>query len=275
MQVRRKKTVNRADLAPRYPLSVELKYKAILFSIVNKVGAVAREEVNRHGPTILAAIEEEKSQRSDNILAQGWAALLRIMLNAIFDRTANTLNEGLDSVASLSASVNRASRTTWNKQIRAAYGVDILRGEPQLAGLLSAWEQENLDLIRSIPGSMVDRLRGKMMQAFTSGASMKDLALIVRETTGVGKSRSELIARDQIGRLNGQLAEARQTSAGIDEYIWRTSQDERVRPTHVVRNGKSYRWDAGGIKPGSEIRCRCNAEPIFPEVIGTDSGSDG
>lgn len=250
----------------RYPLSIELKYKAVLFSIVRTFQRVALDELNNYGPIILADIAQERNQRMDAPAARGWAASLIAFLTRIADRIANDLLKGLNIVDQLSAQVNSKNLSDWKKQVKAAYGVDILRGEPQLAGMLSAWEQENLALIKSIPEQIVNQMRGEMMRALTEGATMKDLARIVRERSGVGISRSELIARDQIGRLNGQLAEMRQKSAGIDEYIWRTSADERVRPTHRVRNGKKYKWSDKGIKPGSEIRCRCNAEPVFPEI---------
>jgi SPP1 gp7 family putative phage head morphogenesis protein len=172
-------------------------------------------------------------------------------------------------VASIGEAVSTTNRTEWRRQVRAAYGVDILRGEPWLRDLLSGWEQENLALIRSLPDRLVDQLRGEMSRALVSGTSLRQLTQIVQERTGAAESRAELIARDQIGKLNGQLAQRRQTDIGVEQYVWRTSQDERVRPTHRVRDGRTYRWDAGSIKPGQEIRCRCVADPVFPEELET------
>lgn len=234
----------------RYPLTLEMQYAAKLKAIVNELERAALNDLKIIGPMIMADIAAEKNQRVD-----AWYSVLTNFLLRIADKIAQRLLEGLDSVQPLSRQINAKNLSDWRKQVRAAYGVDILRGEPQLAGLLSAWEQENLALIKSIHERIIEQMRGEMVRAFTQGASMKDLAQIVRDRAGVGRSRSELIARDQIGRLNGQLAEMRQRSVGIDEYIWRTSQDERVRPTHRVRNGKKYKWSDPGIKPGSEIRC--------------------
>lgn len=253
----------------RYPLSVEMAYLAILRGIVREWGKVAMEEWDRNADRILSELRQSNSDEAIRTDTTGWAAVFFNMLLSIADRMAMTLFEGLNKISSISGQVNAVSKKEWNKQVRAAYGVDILRGEPKLADMLSAWEAENLALIKSLPENMTARLRGVMMKAFHEGAGLRDLTKLVRETTGAGEKRAELIARDQIGKLNGQLAEMRQTSIGVEEYIWRTSQDERVRPTHRVRNGKTYKWSDKGIRPGSEIRCRCNAEPIFPEEFGT------
>jgi SPP1 gp7 family putative phage head morphogenesis protein len=243
----------------RYPLTAELEYKAKLLAIVNDLERAALNDLKTIGPMIIADVAAERNQRVD-----AWYSTLASFLLGVADKIAKRLLDGLNTVQPIGRQINAKNLTDWRKQVRAAYGVDILRGEPQLAGMLQAWEQENLALIKSIPDRIIEQMRGEMVRAFTQGASMKDLAKIVQDRAGVGRSRAELIARDQIGRLNGQLAEMRQRSVGIDEYIWRTSQDERVRPTHRVRDGKTYKWSDPGIKPGSEIRCRCNSEPVFP-----------
>ena len=54
--------------------------------------------------------------------------------------------------------------------------------------------------------------------------------------------------------------------AGESEYFeWNTMGDERVRPTHEVRDGKIYNWDNAEIVPGEEPGCRCWATVYFPD----------
>jgi len=81
----------------------------------------------------------------------------------------------------------------------------------------------------------------------------------------VSRRRAKLIARDQIGKLNGRINASRLTSIGIDKFIWRTSKDERVRPDHRKREGKIYEFSnpPNGEIPGTPINCRCFAEPVI------------
>lgn len=237
----------------RYPLSVELGYKGLLRGIVAEYRRVALLELERDGPLILARAAIFRLDEAPQ--ATGWAAMVKNLLLRVANGISYVLEAGLNRIGLIAQQVDGVSKTEFRKQVRAAYGIDILRGEPQLADLLSAWTEENAALIKSIPDRLTEQLRSEFTTAFTNGTSLRDLTKIVRDKTGLADNRAELIARDQIGKLTGRLDRMRQESVGVQEYIWRTSQDERVRPTHRVRNDKKFRWDDPGIKPGQEIRC--------------------
>lgn len=259
--------------APRYPLGIEIQYVSILRTIPQAFRKAAMAEITKTLPRIFAEIKQYRGDSDLNAeirLDANWSLIFFTMIQLISDLVGLNLNRALDSVANISKQINATNNADWQRQIRSAYGVNILVSEPQLPDLLNVWERQNLDLIKSIPVQMVDRLRGEMLKGFTEGKGLRDMTRMVQEAADVGDRRAELIARDQVGKLNGQLTEMRQRSIGVDGYVWRTSQDERVRPTHRVRNGKKYLWNDKGIKPGSEIRCRCIAEPVFPEEFGTD-----
>jgi SPP1 gp7 family putative phage head morphogenesis protein len=69
---------------------------------------------------------------------------------------------------------------------------------------------------------------------------VKELADEVQDRYGVSESRAQLIARDQIGKLYGNVHEARQRDLGLKAYFWRTAQDERVREEHAAREGERF-----------------------------------
>jgi SPP1 gp7 family putative phage head morphogenesis protein len=80
-------------------------------------------------------------------------------------------------------------------------------------------------------------------------------------------NRAKLIARDQTAKLNSDLNRFRQDQAGVDKYVWRTSQDERVRARHRGLEGKVYEWGEptgaeDGLPPGQPIQCRCVAQGV-------------
>ena len=49
---------------------------------------------------------------------------------------------------------------------------------------------------------------------------------------------------------------------GQGYYIWRTVEDEKVRPAHAANNGKIFSWNDPPPTghPGEEYGCRCRAE---------------
>lgn len=73
--------------------------------------------------------------------------------------------------------------------------------------------------------------------------------------------------------------------ADTKRYVWRAQRDERVRPSHRVRDGRIFSWsnppDTG--HPGEDYNCRCEAIPyvegqtefaFFDLVTDTDSTVD-
>jgi SPP1 gp7 family putative phage head morphogenesis protein len=282
--------------ASRYPFSLEIKYARILIKLVKETKTVALADIQRFSPDIIKQADITYLRTDAASGAFGWAALLNDLIERIALGVASAILAATSKIAEVSGSVNEAHKKDFRRQAREAYGpnalpgnssnnlpnrisnnsggirgenplaVNILNNEPTLPALLSAWEQQNLALIKSIPANIVEQLRSEFTRAFVNGTNMRDLSQIVMDRTDVGTSRAKLIARDQIGKLNGQLSAMRQKAAGIDSYVWQTMGDERVRPTHRVRNGKTYKWSDPGIKPGEEIRCRCLASPIFPSL---------
>ena len=63
----------------------------------------------------------------------------------------------------------------------------------------------------------------------------------------------------------GLINERRQRALGIDQYIWRSRDDAKVRDAHAKHDDKLFDWDAPpeGGHPGQGYNCRCFAEPYL------------
>lgn len=163
---------------------------------------------------------------------------------------------------------NQFNKQQFHKMLKKAYGVDIFTAENGLSDKLKLFELQNINLIKSIPTQLHEKLRYKFVEAVQKGKRWETLVDEVQELGQVTRNRARLIARDQIGKLNGQLTQIRQEEIGVKQYIWRTSLDERVRKLHVHREGEIFDWanppDDG--HPGEPIRCRCYAEAVLPTL---------
>lgn len=147
-------------------------------------------------------------------------------------------------------------------------GVNVFRSEPFLKPLAEGWISENTSLIKSLPTRFHPELEGIIRRGVMNGASVKTIKDQIKERYGVTDYRAKLIAQDQTLKLNADLTRYRLQSVGVEQYIWRSVQDSRVRPEHADRNGESYSWKegAGGEHPGQPVRCRCRAEAIWDEA---------
>ncbi|MDP3278283.1 MAG: minor capsid protein [Deltaproteobacteria bacterium] len=105
------------------------------------------------------------------------------------------------------------------------------------------------------------------------GPSIVEVAKRVREQTSASKSKAELTARDQVLKLNSAITQDQHLAAGITEYEWSTSGDERVRDGHKKLDGKRFKYaeppvvDASGRRanPGEDYQCRCVAVPVLDD----------
>ena len=144
---------------------------------------------------------------------------------------------------------------------------------------------------------MLDTVARRIREGVKAGKSARQVtAMINADLPGISYRRARIIARDQTAKLNSALTQGRMADAGIETYIWSTSEDERVRgnptglypkalPSHYVMNGKVCRWDdptvwlengewvkragdAPYLHPGMDIMCRCVAIPNWDELEG-------
>lgn len=172
----------------------------------------------------------------------------------------------------ISSATATASREAWARQLKASLGVDLPTAEPELGPVMTAFRDENVALIRSLAADKVTRVRAILDDA-GAGTRVEEVAKSIRDMGDVTRSRAELIARDQVLKLNAEVTQKRHEAAGITEFVWSTSRDERVRPDHKALEGKRYRYDDPPVVdrrrgtrglPGIHFQCRCVAVPVIP-----------
>lgn len=180
---------------------------------------------------------------------------------------------GIDRNAKIVASsfVNNTSDTNKRRfysSIEEAVGVNlqqVIRNE-NLEDILIAKTRENVSLIKSIPEEYFKKIETIVFTGTTQNNSAGSMIKQIMETGKSTTKRAKLIARDQTSKLNSALNQQRQRNLGIEEYIWRTANDDRVRRSHASNNGKVFRWDTPPEStgyPGQDIQCRCVAQPII------------
>lgn len=190
---------------------------------------------------------------------------LRSFDRTIYDRVRVKLYEIVEEKAP--AAIDKAADNTSGhnaRETKRLLGIDPRR-DPGVAGPLEKFREDNVRLITSIADDQLARVKAVLDANF--GLRAEALAEKLQEQFGATESKAKLIARDQTLKLNGNLSQIRQTNAGIEEYIWTTSGDERVRDSHEANEGKRFRWDVPPVEtghPGQDYQCRCTPYPVIP-----------
>ncbi len=132
---------------------------------------------------------------------------------------------------------------------------------------------DQVTLIQSIPVQAAKRVHRLTLAALEDSRRAKEIAQEIQRSGHVTASRATLIARTEVARTASVLVQARCFHNGITHYIWRTAEDEDVRPGHQAMEGKVIPWafppavnENGRIMhhhAGCIWNCRCWPEPVI------------
>ena len=263
------------------PMAIERQYQ----TQIRKTLSLAADQIRMLIiPALPQLVADNKLFRGDSIrLDQGQP------VGDVISELYQSVNVGLDGVITnlereRLAQAIALETNGWNKQqihrvFRQALGVNLLQGEPWLAEMLQIFALNNANLISNVSTTFISQTQQIVNEGMIKGWRHE---VIAKKLLGTGKdeldkvsrftmakTRADLIGRDQVNKLNGQLSHLRQINTGIVAYFWRDSNDTRVRPSHSGFNGTRFLWSrgaAGGIHPGDEIQCRCWPEPDFSTI---------
>ena len=277
---RRRGTVGRSD----FPTLIERGYAArIRREIVEPLRAEYEKKLR---PLLDELVELE--ERGDSLRRDATEGELRNELAKLLSVMRSTAKARRSAASKISAhfanQTNAHARRALAKQISKRVEVPADRGDPALAKLLDDWQRDNADLIKTIDARFFPDVEELVRNHFEGGLRSKTLRKQVEGRFEVSRSIANRIARDQIGKLTGNLVAHRQQKVGITHYFWRTSRDERVvgnpsglypvgnskHGNHWIREGKRYSWKKGPADghPGHPIQCRCHAEPDLDSITG-------
>lgn len=176
--------------------------------------------------------------------------------------------------------VDESNKNIIETNIARSLGVDnaaIIKTE-SVKRVLDAFEQSTIQLIKSIPSTNLSKVSQAVIANYTGAQITGNVSLMERisDIGNITLRRGAFIARDQTASLNSMVNQQRNEDCGIRQYIWRTSEDERVvgDPTglypkasrahgnHYARDNKIFSWDKPPFDghPGIAINCRCTAK---------------
>ena len=238
----------------QFPISLEREYARELVKYVRKV----RDICKQHVPAMVDAAmwntihaddwtEEQTEEIDKDITAEEEAAIMAIIL-AMFNRV---------------KTFNRRQQENIFRSIFGSTPKEISKEDYEK--IRQIWANQNIELIHSINRRTLESIRYALSENIIRAVDRKilveELTESIMRMAEVNEKRAALIACDQVGKLNSQLAQLEQMNQGVDSYIWVTMGDSRVRPAHREREGKRFYWDSppSGGHPGWAIRSRCTS----------------
>lgn len=264
---------------PKIPASAEREYVRMARSYMSILKSELEEQLPRLKEIYKKKRDEEikANRRNDSAtdLQIALADIFNKIRNGIIARVAGFgLRRRLENLANLN---RKLTIKEWKKAIKATLGIDIQEdyylGDFYIEKLIE-WIDYNVSLISTIPEDTLEKMKDIVYDGFTKGKPTIQITKEIQRAYGISLRHAKLIARDQTAKLNGQIQREQQLDAGIKEYIWSTSGDERVRKSHRELNGKKFSWDDPPLNsdgrrchPGEDYQCRCIGRPVFNRNI--------
>jgi SPP1 gp7 family putative phage head morphogenesis protein len=256
----------------QYPQQAEREFQRVTNAYIR----LLNELLKKYLPEIrdAARLEREGTRHDDT-------SDLVVKVKAVFDQMAGELERstsgfGLyDKITAMAKLTRKLSIKEWKRAVKATLGIDLLddyyTGE-LYRELMRKWVEDNVGLIKTIPQESLGRMREIVLEGYMNGETTTSIVKKIQKAYSTDRRHAQLLARDQIAKLNGQITQKQQEDAGVDEYIWSDSGDGRVRPGHKRLNGKRFRWNDPPVvdektgrrcHPGEDYECRCVALPVF------------
>ena len=276
-----------------YPKSIENRYKMKLKAYYKPLIDYVKKFLAENSEQILHG--DSSDIRVDAIPGNTYAKMVKNMeawLTAYFPEDPDENTKIYSGMKESAKELKEFEDREFEKQLEKSINVSIKEQSEWWPTMSENWANTNYKLIRSNASAFTDKINVIVERAVANGTTVRDLQEeIQKATTGLSDYKCRLLARDQIGKLQGQISQGQMEEIGLDMYIWSTSGDERVRDSHQEMEGLLCRWDdatvysedggkhwiprpsgAVDMHPGQDIQCRCVALAYFPEIESVSTG---
>jgi SPP1 gp7 family putative phage head morphogenesis protein len=218
------------------------------------------------------------AQQIGNIV-QGMApdgALTPEMSNRVIaklNRYAEILEPWADSVVKrMIGDVARRDAVAWEKHGKAIG--QALRKEINSAPTGAAMQEilrQQVAEITSLPRRAAERLFQLTTESMVTSTRAREIQEQILATPHVSLSTAKMLSRTGVSTTATAITQARAEYIGSPGYIWRTSKDGAVRPSHRAMEGEFVPWnkpptlDHYTAHCGQFANCRCFPEPVIPD----------
>lgn len=257
------------------PIEAENKYRNYLFDLVDKIFLLIKDEIFNNSKFIESYKKYIKLDDFNNDFEKA--------IKVIQTKISIELSKFLKQLVKTANFTKKITQKNVEKSLKKIIKVPETLNSKVIKDELRMWVSQNVRLIKTIPEKMLAQVEDLVYKAARTEVSYKQLSKELQEFFSISKKRADIIARDQINKLNGNLIRAEHLELGIKEYIWSTAKDGRVRESHRVLDGKICSWNDNSIYknneegkilkrssikgtisyPSEEVLCRCDARAVF------------
>lgn len=187
-------------------------------------------------------------------------------------------NGRLESISqSVLAKLDKKTKREFYERVAGKTGIDVtsLIAKEGMKSTTNALVAETAQWIQTLRDDTFQRFTNNTLFAMSQGESLDTIVGTFDTIVKERKNHAKFLARNQVQNYNSITTKIRAQNLGITEAVWETAGDERVRPSHRDRDGKTFKLAEGlyssmdglHLLPGVDYNCRCSYTMIIPETV--------
>jgi SPP1 gp7 family putative phage head morphogenesis protein len=236
-------------------------------------------------------IEEEYKRRIFALISKYLAIPNQSTLGAInealvgFKATFRSFEESAYAIAArMATQVKIENARSWREAARRGsrgrliYEAIASERQGPLEDRLAELIAENARLITSIPGKVRESVVREIYAQQATGVRASVIAeYLRRRIPQLTQGQAALVARTETSKSAMALTRVQSEQIGVEWYLWATSEDARVRPSHAHMDKVLVNWNdppspealvgirstLGKYHAGNCPNCRCDAYPLL------------
>ena len=244
-------------------------------------------------------------QEKPNYIKDGWSDMLAAYFARLFDQyTGSSFKARVSTILQRPIRMAEESATDQVKRMykSATQTTEVDRlaseGDADIEEIINSTVARGVGLITNLTNDYASQVQTIVTNGMQEGLHPTAISKQLQEKAKMPIKRANLIARNEVARVNSAVDSARSESLGMKYYRWSTSNDERVtgRPGGLYPNSKVKCWDiakkdigygpgvftykkgaplkgsnkpkgSDGVHPGTaHIGCRCRRIPLIEGV---------
>lgn len=249
--------------------AIELRYVQSMKKLVNRMTRIAEREIKK-----LYSTPDAKDYFATDASI---ASQARILINALSAKFDDMFGEAAQLMSSKMVNqANTASKTALAQSMKELSGGLTVQTHIMSADLhetVKASIAANVQLIKSIPQTYMQRIGGAVLRSVTTGQGLADLMPQIQKYGDMTERKAKNIALDQTRKTYNNINADRMRKVGIQKFEWiHSAGGLHPRQDHIEMSGNIYSFDDLPVidkntgergKPGDAPNCKCTMRPIL------------
>ena len=162
--------------------------------------------------------------------------------------------------------VTNSNRRKVERQLKASGGGRFIESDnARLVDIKSRFKRDTKNQSKALVDKTLTDIEFLIAQAITQDLTQVKLRKSIEDELDKQDRRAAFIARNEVNTLSSDLSISRMKANGATKGVWRSMDDDIVRPLHKIFDDQVFDLATGidGVYPGDPMNCRCYTEVLL------------